>query len=111
MNFDEAGFRSGCMKKQEIIVPIEIREHYQVSPENRKSLTIIEMINAAGEFPPPPMVIIQGQGLMASWFDDGNGLPEGTYVMPSESGFTSDKIALEFLKHYIKNSDVGPDAD
>jgi hypothetical protein len=100
------------MKKQEIIVPIEIREHYQVSPENRKSLTIIEMINAAGEFPPPPMIIIQGQGLMASWFDGSDGeLPEGTYVVPSESGFTSDKIALEFLKHYIKNSDVGPDAE
>jgi hypothetical protein len=38
------------MKKQEIIVSIEIREHYQVSSENRKSLIIIEMINAVEEY-------------------------------------------------------------
>ncbi len=108
LNFDEVGFRTGCLKSQEIIVPIEIRKHYQISSDNRKSMIIIEMINAAGEYPPPLMIIIQGQDIMASWFDEG--LSEGTYVVPSESGFTSDKIALEFLKHYIKHSDAGPDA-
>jgi hypothetical protein len=30
--------------------------------------------------------------------------------MSSGSGFTSDKIALEFLKHYIKHSDADSDA-
>jgi hypothetical protein len=57
------------------------------------------------------MIIIQGQGLIISWFDDGNELFEDTYVMLSESGFISDKIALKFLKHFIKNSDVDSDAD
>jgi bifunctional DNA-binding transcriptional regulator/antitoxin component of YhaV-PrlF toxin-antitoxin module len=54
------------MKKQEIIVPIEIREHYQISPENRKSLIIIEMINAVEEFLSSSMIIIQRQDLMIS---------------------------------------------
>jgi hypothetical protein len=54
------------MKKQEIIVSIEIREHYQISSENRKSLIIIEMINAVGEFFLSLMIIIQGQDLMIS---------------------------------------------
>jgi hypothetical protein len=54
------------MKKQEIIVPIEIREHYQISLENRKSLIIIEMINAAEEFSLSLMIIIQKQDLMIS---------------------------------------------
>jgi hypothetical protein len=54
------------MKKQEIIVSIEIRKHYQVSFENRKSLIIIEMINAVEEFSFSLMIIIQGQGLMIS---------------------------------------------
>jgi hypothetical protein len=54
------------MKKQEIIVFIEIREHYQVSPENRKSLIIIEMINAVEEFSFSLMIIIQRQGIMIS---------------------------------------------
>jgi hypothetical protein len=52
------------MKKQEIIVFIEIREHYQVNFENRKSLIIIEMINAVEEFLFSLMIIIQRQDLM-----------------------------------------------
>ncbi len=61
VNFDEIDFRSDCMKKQEIIVFIEIKEHYQVSSENRKSLIIIEMINAVEEFFFSFMIIIQKQ--------------------------------------------------
>jgi protoheme ferro-lyase len=52
--------------QQEIIVLIEIKEHYQVSLENRKSLIIIEMINAAEEFSLSLMIIIQRQDLMIS---------------------------------------------
>jgi hypothetical protein len=52
------------MKKQEIIVSIEIRKHYQVNSENRKSLIIIEMINAIEEFLFSLMIIIQKQDLM-----------------------------------------------
>jgi hypothetical protein len=54
------------MKKQEIIVFIEIKEHYQLSSENRKSLIIIEMINAIAEFLFSLMIIIQRQDLMIS---------------------------------------------
>ena len=38
-------------------------------------------------------------------------LPQGTHIVPSDSGFTSDKIEVEYLKHLIKNSDAGPNAD
>jgi hypothetical protein len=54
------------MKKQKIIVFIEIKEHYQVNFENRKSLIIIEMINAVEEFSLSLMIIIQRQDLMIS---------------------------------------------
>jgi hypothetical protein len=54
------------MKKQEIIVFIEIRKHYQVNFENRKSLIIIEMINAVEEFFSSLMIIIQRQDIMIS---------------------------------------------
>ncbi len=98
-------------EKQEIIVFIEIKEHYQVSSENRESLIIIEMINAVEEFSFSFMIIIQKQDLRISWFDDDNELFENTYVMFFESEFISNKIALKFLKHYIKNSDVDSDAE
>jgi hypothetical protein len=50
INFDENDFRLKCMKKQKIIVSIEIKKHYQVSFENRKSLIIIEMINVVKKY-------------------------------------------------------------
>ena len=109
INFDEAGFRVGCMKKHEILVPTNVREFYAISPENRKSFIIFECIDAAGNYPPPSVLVIQGHDVMSSWFAEG--LPQGTLMVASENGFTSDKIALEFLKHYIANSDAGPNAD
>jgi steroid 5-alpha reductase family enzyme len=54
------------MKKQKIIVFVEIRKHYQISFENRKSLIIIEMINAVKEFLLSLMIIIQRHDLMIS---------------------------------------------
>jgi hypothetical protein len=59
------------------------------------------------------MIIIQRQDLMISWFDDDDDdeLSEDTYVMFFESKFISDKIALKFLKHYIKHSNVDSDTE
>jgi hypothetical protein len=51
-------------EKQKIIVFIEIKNHYQISSENRKSLIIIEIINAIEEFCFSLMIIIQRQDLM-----------------------------------------------
>src|SRR5438034_7461182 len=55
------------------------------------------------------MIIIQGKHVMASWFPPE--LDPDTYIITSEKGFTNDKIAVEFLKHYIKNSDAGPSSE
>jgi len=43
LNMDELGARIGCLKGENIIVPIKVKELYIASPENRKSVTIIEM--------------------------------------------------------------------
>ena len=80
-----------------------------MSPENRRSLTIFECIDAVGNPSPPPLILIQGQEIMMNWFP--KGLPQGTRIIPSKNGFTSDEIALEYLQHYIDNSDSGPNAD
>ena len=82
---------------------------YSISPENRKSITIFENINAAGDYPPPPLLVIQGHDMMSNWFADE--LPKGTRIVSSENRFTSDKIAIAYLQHYIENSDVGSESD
>ena len=109
VNFDEQGVRIDCMKRQEIIVSEDVLEFYALSPENRQSLMIFEIINAAGEFSPPFMMIIQDQQLMKAWFSDD--LPAGTRVLTSKNDFTSDKIAMKFLQHFIKDLNAGPDVD
>ena len=48
-NIDEAGCRIGCLTREKVIVPIEVLELYTESPENRKSLTIIESINTSSK--------------------------------------------------------------
>jgi hypothetical protein len=68
------------------------------------------MINAVEEFLLSLMIIIQKQDLMINWFDE-NELFKDTYVMFFDSEFISNKIALKFLKHYIKNSNVDSDAE
>ena len=109
INLDEAGFRVCCMKGLEILVPTDVKEYYSISPENRKSITIFENINAAGDYPPPPLLVIQGHDMMSNWFADE--MPKGTRIVSSENGFTSDKIAIAYLQHYIENSDAGPESD
>ena len=77
-----------------------------MSPEDRRSLTIIKAIDAAGQKPPPPLVIIQGKYVMADWFSPEMDLE--TTVIISKKDFTSNEIELEFLKHFLKHFDAGP---
>ena len=48
LNFDEAGFRIGCMRGQEILVPMEIKQFYAVSLEtvDRRRLSRQSMLPA-----------------------------------------------------------------
>ena len=51
-----------------ILVPLDVTEFYALSPENRRSLTIFEVIDATGRPPPPPFIVVQGKKVMGSWF-------------------------------------------
>ncbi len=50
INFDESGFRIECSNDQEIIVFDDIKQFYAVSLENRKSMIIIETIDASDDY-------------------------------------------------------------
>ena len=67
---DKSGARVGYPKGEEVIVPIEVKEIYTSSPENRKSVTIIEAVSADGREPPPPVVICPGKRIIESWIHD-----------------------------------------
>ncbi|RFU23572.1 hypothetical protein B7463_g12766, partial [Scytalidium lignicola] len=82
-NFNESGFRIGCPKGVEVLVPIELTELYSLSPENRRSVTMIETICANGMTPIPPVAIVQGKYHMVS--------------------------CLWFLEHFIQHTHAGSD--
>ncbi len=83
-------------------MPKDISDFYSISSENRKSLTIIEGVNAAGHKLIPPLLIIQRQRLMQNWVQPG--LPAETLIKTSENEFISDEIAIDWLKHFIDHT-------
>jgi hypothetical protein len=64
VNFDEARFRVGCLKGTYILVPLDVVEFYALSPKNRRSLTVFEVINATGRPSPPPFIVVQGKSVI-----------------------------------------------
>ena len=108
INFDETNIRLECMKNEKILIFLNIKQFYAVSFENRKSITVFKMINAAGQYSFSPMMVIQSQEFMTSWFCEKR--PSDICILTSDSDFTNNQIEIEFLKHFIKNSNANPDA-
>jgi hypothetical protein len=60
-NIDKLGTRVGYPTGEEAVVPIEVKELYTSSPENRKSITIIKAICADSSKLLPLLVICPGK--------------------------------------------------
>jgi len=106
-NMDESGVRVGCPKDEIVIVPADIKELYTSSPENRKSLTIIEVICADGTSPPPPLIICPGEKIMENWVHEN--LTGAEVISVSPTRYTNERITLSWLDHFIKHVGAGPD--
>ena len=104
-NFDESGVRVGCPRGETIVVPIDCKEKYTRSPENRKSLSMMESISADGREPPPPAIIVPGKRIMDSWIHDN--LKGDELILLSDTGYTNDTLAVAWMKHFIKHVDAG----
>ena len=96
------------MKNKKILISLNIKQFYAFNSENRKSITVFKMINAADLYSFSSIIIIQNQKLMTSWFCKKR--PSDIHILTSDSGFTNNQIEIEFLKHFIKNLDADPDA-
>ena len=104
-NMDEKGARLGCPAGEEVIVPSHIKEMYTGVPENRKSLTIIESIAADGTAI-PPVIIVPGWKQMEHWFS--SNMTGHELVTLSPTGYTNEGIYIEWLSHFIKYRQCGP---
>ncbi|KAG4427164.1 hypothetical protein IFR05_017353 [Cadophora sp. M221] len=61
---NESGVRVGCPSGESVIVPTEVKELYTASPQNRKSLKVLETIRGDGKKTLPPFIITPGEKIM-----------------------------------------------
>lgn len=105
---DETGFQVGIPGGEEVIVPITAFELYTPSPENKASITVIEAVSATGKVT-PPVLIIPGKVHMESWYHES--LTGAETILLSESGYTNDELAMEWLQHFIRHTGSSRDLD
>jgi hypothetical protein len=92
-NFDEADFRVECTNRQNILMSDDILKFYAISSKNRKSLIVIESVNAIDHKSISSCLIIQNQELMKNWFQ--SELSARTLIKTSSNDFINDKIIIE----------------
>jgi hypothetical protein len=107
-NMDETGFQVGIPGGEEVIVPITASELYTPSPENKASITVIEAVSASGKVT-PPVLIIPGKVHMESWYHEN--LSSTERILLSESGYTNDQLAMEWLQHFILHTESSRDSN
>ena len=99
---DESGVRVGCPAGEKVVVPTEVTDLYAPSPENQKSVTIFETIHADGQTPPSPFVVCPGIKIIDTWIHDR--LTGDETITTSPTGYTNDKVIMDYLDHLIKHT-------
>ncbi len=107
-NMDEKGARICMPAGEEVVVPIGVTEMYTGIPENRLSVTVVECISADGKAI-PPLIIVKGVMIMASWFNEK--MTGHELVSVSDSGYTNEGICIVWLDHFIEHNNCGPEGE
>ena len=93
-NMDETGIALGVCTNTRVLARAGKKRTYTESPENREWVSIIEAVSAGGATI-PPTIIFKGLHLQTSWF--GPSIPDWRFAT-SENGWTSNNIAIDWLK-------------
>ena len=109
LNMDEMGCRVACPRGERVVILIECKELYTRSLENRKSLTIIEMIYADSREPLLPFIIYPRKEIIDNWIH--NNLKGGETIISSPIGYTNNEVVIEYLDHLIEHSSTGPNKE
>ncbi|KAF2003748.1 CENP-B protein, partial [Amniculicola lignicola CBS 123094] len=96
-NMDETGCRIGVATSQYVYTR-RGRQVFIPNANNRELVTLVECISADGASI-TPMVIVKAQSVMEHWISD---LPDDYLISVSDSGYTNDSLALDWLKHFEK---------
>ena len=101
LNIDESGAQVGCPGGEHVVVLAEVKELYTASPENRKSITVIETIIADGREPLPLFVITPRKQIIDNWIN--KKLIGKERIATTLTIYTNNEIALQYIDHLIKH--------
>ena len=96
-NFDEIGFRIGCLRGRMVIVPADVKAVYLADPDNRESITALECCSAGGQSI-APFLILKGDILLEKHFE--NNMDNKAKLACSPTGFTNDRLTYRWLEHF-----------
>jgi hypothetical protein len=101
-NFDETGFQMGVISTSKVITTSDRKGRPRTrQPGNRQWVTAIEAVNAKG-WAIPPFIIFEGKLHQMTWYQ--TGIPETWRVAVSDSGWTNDKLGLEWIQHFHEHT-------
>jgi len=95
-NFDETGFRIGCLAGQLVFTRTK-KQVYISDPDNRELITSIECICTDGTAI-QPMIIMASCIMKEKHFM--NDLDDDIVLAVSESGYTNDLLSYQWLEHF-----------
>jgi len=101
-NFDETGFRIGIGRNQWIVTMDPDRQAYLGSTTNRELVTSCEAISGDG-YALPPMLILPGTLHLQDWTTKTN-LDDNVLLAVSDTGYSNDRLALEWISHFDRFS-------
>jgi hypothetical protein len=103
-NFDEAGFMMSKITTQLVVTGSKMRGRLKaIQPGNRKWVTMIQEINAAG-WAIPPFLIFAGQYHLSAWYEE-EGIPRDWAIAVGDNGWAINEIGVDWLKHFIKHTE------
>ena len=97
-NFDETGFRIGIGRDQWVVTREPERPPSIRSSSNRELITLVECVSG-DSLVLPPMLIAPGTLHMEDWYTK-TSIPDAYLVGGSESGYSNEKLALDWIRHF-----------
>lgn len=96
-NMDEKGCMKGVGENVKVLVPRSEAYAFSAQPGNREWVSIIECISTHS-YILPPFIIFEGKRIQDDWTD--NSIGKQTVIQVSPNGWTDNKIALTWIKHF-----------
>jgi hypothetical protein len=102
-NFDETGFRIGCLGSRIVFTFEYIKAVYLSDPDLRETITFVESVNGDGTAA-MPMLILPGNCLLEKHFN--NSIADDILWATNEtgSGYISDMLAIDWLEFWEKQT-------